>query len=60
MGIEARAGIHHLWRQRMSKRSSPKPRKAIVWREMMAERYDASWCGLVSAEYYAYKSRRPA
>lgn len=51
MGIEARAGIHHLWRQRMSNRSSPKPRKATVWREMMAERYDASWCALVSVEY---------
>jgi hypothetical protein len=26
MGMEAKAGMKNLWRQRMSKRSSPRPR----------------------------------
>ena len=37
-GIEAKAGMKNLWRQRMSKRSSPMPRMAMDWREMMALR----------------------
>lgn len=41
--MEARPGIHHLCLQRMSKRSSPMPRRAVVWSEMMALRYEASY-----------------
>jgi len=42
MGMEAKAGMKSLWRQRMSKRSSPIPSRTMAWRVMMAERYDAS------------------
>jgi len=46
--MAAKAGMKNLWRQRMSKRSSPMPSRAMDCREMMAERYDASWGGGVS------------
>jgi hypothetical protein len=38
MGIEERAGMKNLCRQRMSKRSSPRPRMMTDWRDRRAER----------------------
>lgn len=35
--------MKNLWRQRMSKRSSPIPRMVIAWSESIAERKDASY-----------------
>jgi len=43
--MAAKAGMKNLCRQRMSKRSSPMPRKAMDCREMIAERKEASYRG---------------